>query len=75
MEKVKRFTFSITMVMVLKHEVWITDPDGQKTVSDGIWNRGRQYHVEFVAEESGVYPLVCAQHAPTMIVSFLALPR
>ncbi|MFQ5930703.1 MAG: hypothetical protein ACE5MK_13505 [Acidobacteriota bacterium] len=58
-----------------KHEVWITAPDGQKVVAPKKWNRGREYHVQFVAEKTGTYQLVCSEHAPSMIATFLVLPR
>jgi plastocyanin len=58
-----------------KHEVSITDPDGRKTVTSTVWNRGREYDVQFVAEKAGTYQLICSEHAPSMIATFLALPR
>ncbi len=58
-----------------KHEVWITAPDGRKIVADTVWNRGREYHIQFVAEKVGTYQLICSEHAPSMITTFLALPR
>ncbi len=58
-----------------KHEVSITAPDGRKTVANTVWNRGREYHLEFIAEQPGTYQLVCSEHAPSMIMTFLALPR
>jgi plastocyanin len=58
-----------------KHEVWITAPDGQKVVAPKKWNRGREYHVQFVAEKTGSYQLVCSEHAPSMITTFMVLKR
>ncbi len=58
-----------------KHEVWITSPDGQKVVPNVVWQRGREYQVQFVAEKTGAYQLVCSEHAPSMITTFLVLPR
>ncbi|MCZ6906980.1 MAG: hypothetical protein O7G28_06815, partial [Deltaproteobacteria bacterium] len=58
-----------------EHEVWITDPDGQRVVAPRKWNRGREYHVQFAAEKTGSYQLVCSVHAPSMIATFLVLPR
>lgn len=58
-----------------KHEVWITAPDGQKVVAPKKWNRGREYHVQFVAEKTGSYQLVCSEHAPSMIATFMVLKR
>jgi plastocyanin len=58
-----------------KHEVWVTAPDGRKVVPNTKWNRGREYTAQFVAEKTGVYQLVCSEHAPSMITTFLVLPR
>jgi plastocyanin len=58
-----------------KHEVSITAPDGRKIVADTVWNRGREYQMQFVAEKAGPYQLICSEHAPSMITTFLALPR
>lgn len=58
-----------------KHEVWVTAPGGQKVVANTVWNRGREYNIQFVAEKTGAYQLVCSEHAPSMITTFLALPR
>lgn len=56
-----------------EHEVWVAGPDGQKAVANATWNRGREYHLEFVAATPGTYQLVCSTHAPTMVASFVAL--
>lgn len=56
-----------------KHEVWVTDPDGQKVVANTMWNRGREYSIEFVAKKAGTYQLVCSEHSPSMIATILAL--
>lgn len=58
-----------------KHEVSITAPDRQRVVPARVWNRGREYTLQFVAEKAGTYQLVCSEHAPSMIASFLVLPR
>jgi plastocyanin len=58
-----------------KHEVWVVAPDGRKVVQNTTWNRGREYHVQFVAEQTGIYQLICGEHAPSMITTFLVLPR
>ena len=58
-----------------KHEVWVAAPDGKKVVNNTTWNRGREYKVQFVAEKAGVYQLVCSEHAPSMIATFLVVPR
>lgn len=57
------------------HEVWITGPDGQKVVPNAKWQRGREYRIAFVAEKAGAYQLMCSEHAPSMIATFLALAR
>ena len=58
-----------------EHEVWVTAPGGEKVVPNVKWNRGREYHIQFVAKKSGVYQLVCSEHAPSMITTFVVLPR
>jgi plastocyanin len=58
-----------------EHEVWVTDPDGQKVVANQKWNRGREYSAEFVAKKAGNYQLMCSEHSPSMITTFLVLPR
>jgi len=58
-----------------EHEVWVTAPGGQKVMPNTKWNRGREYHVQFVAEKTGAYQLVCSEHPPSMITTFLVLPR
>jgi plastocyanin len=57
------------------HEVWVTDPDGQKVIANTKWNRGREYTAEFVAKKAGPYQLMCSEHSPSMITTFLVLPR
>lgn len=70
-------TVRLTTFMVNgdEHEVWIAAPDGQRAVAATKWNRGREYTVQFVAEKTGNYQLVCSEHAPSMIATFLVLPR
>lgn len=58
-----------------RHEVWVNGPDGAAVVPKTIWQRGREYQVSFVADRPGAYQLVCADHAPSMTATFLALPR
>lgn len=58
-----------------EHEVWVTDPDGREVVPKQIWNRGREYEVSFVAEKIGSYKLTCSNHAPSMLATFVVLPR
>jgi plastocyanin len=54
---------------------FLADPDGRKIVSDITFNRGREHKISFVAEKAGAYQLTCAEHAPTMSATILALPR
>jgi plastocyanin len=58
-----------------KHEVSVTAPDGRKVVNNTVWQRGREYEIQFVAEKAGTYQLVCHEHAPSMIATFLVLPK
>lgn len=58
-----------------EHEVLVRDPDGREVVPKGMWNRGREYQLSFVAEKPGAYQLTCSNHAPTMSATFLVLPR
>lgn len=70
-------TMKLTVFIVNgdEHEVWIADPDGKRVVAATKWNRGREYTIQFAAEKIGTYQLVCSEHAPTMITTFLVLPR
>jgi plastocyanin len=70
-------TVKLTTFMVNgdEHEVWVAAPDGKRVVAATKWNRGREYTVQFVAEKAGAYQLVCSEHAPSMIATFLVLPR
>jgi plastocyanin len=70
-----RVNLTVFVVNGDEHEVWIAAPDGQRVVAAAKWNRGREYTVQFVAEKTGSYQLVCSAHAPTMAATFLALPR
>lgn len=58
-----------------EHEVWVTAPDGRVVVPKTMWRRGREYRAYFRAEQPGMYQLTCSSHAPTMLMSFLVLPR
>ena len=57
------------------HDVAILAPNEQVVVPTAIWQRGRQYEVSFVAENTGTYQLKCFAHAPTMTANILVLPR
>lgn len=58
-----------------KHEVYVTAPDGKRVVPAREWNRGREYKIQFVAAKAGTYQLICLEHAPSMTMTFLVLPR
>jgi plastocyanin len=58
-----------------KHEVYVTAPDGKRVVPAREWNRGREYKIQFVAKKAGTYQLICSEHAPSMTMTFLVLPR
>jgi len=58
-----------------EHEVWVTAPDGSKVVPNTKWHRGREYTVRFVAGKVGAYQLTCSEHAPSMLATFLVLPK
>ena len=57
------------------HDVAVLAPDGQAVVPTALWQRGREYRVSFVAENTGTYQLKCFAHAPSMTASILVLPR
>jgi plastocyanin len=73
----QRDTVKLTAFLVNgdEHEVRVMDADGREVVAKAMWNRGREYHISFVAEKPGAYQLICSSHAPTMIATFLVLPR
>jgi len=56
------------------HTVWLEAPDGSIVVDATIMNRGREYNVEFAADQAGSYTLHCGNHAPTMTAMILSLP-
>jgi plastocyanin len=58
-----------------QHDVAVLAPDGQVVVPTATWQRGREYHISFVAEKVGSYQLKCFAHAPTMTANILVLPR
>lgn len=57
-----------------EHTVWLEAPDGSTVVSEITMNRGREYMVEFVADQAGYYTLHCDEHDPTMSATILTLP-
>ncbi len=58
-----------------EHQVWVAAPDGKRVVAATKWNRGREYTVEFAAQKIGTYQLVCSEHAPSMVATFLVVSR
>lgn len=70
-------TVKLTVFLVNgdEHEVWVTGPEGREVVAKRMWNRGREYELSFVAEKPGSYQLTCSNHAPSMLATFLVLPR
>jgi len=58
------------------HATWLEAPDGSKVPGAEItMNRGRQYEVQFAADQAGYYTWVCGNHAPTMTAKILVLPN
>jgi len=56
-----------------EHTVWLESPDGSLG-KEIVMNRGREYTIEFTADQAGYYTLHCDEHKPTMSVQILALP-
>ncbi len=52
------------------HYVELTGPDGKKVTDAGVWKRGREYKLSFVASKTGLYVLTCVTHSPTMTATF-----
>lgn len=58
-----------------EHGTYLVAPDGSKVPgTDIMLNRGRQYVVEFTADQAGFYTWECANHHPTMSAKILVLP-
>lgn len=56
------------------HVSWLVAPDGSKVPGTEITlNRGRQYEIQFTAEQAGYYTWECANHSPTMSAKILVL--
>ena len=49
-----------------EHEIFIQAPDGTKVVEEFVINRGRELTVNFDADQTGHYKVICINHAPTM---------
>ena len=57
-----------------EHVTWLVAPDGSKVPGTDITlNRGRQYEIEFTADQAGYYTWECANHHPTMSAKILVL--
>jgi hypothetical protein len=56
------------------HVVYLQSPSGEIVVEAQELQRGREYDIEFTAEEAGYYKLVCPTHGPTMTTNILAIP-
>lgn len=58
-----------------EHGTYLVAPDGSKVPgTDLMLNRGRQYEIEFSADQAGYYTWECANHHPTMSAKILVLP-
>jgi len=58
-----------------EHGTYLVAPDGSKVPgTDIMLNRGRQYEIEFTADQEGYYTWECANHHPTMSAKILVLP-
>jgi len=55
------------------HVTWLEAPDGSR-VDEVTMNRGREYTLNFTADQAGYYTMHCDNHAPTMSAQILALP-
>jgi plastocyanin len=49
-----------------EHLIHVEAPDGSTVVDAFMANRGREYSVSFVANQTGHYKLICTTHGPTM---------
>ena len=68
-------TLRIFVVNGDRHVDWIEAPDGSEVTEKEVANRGREYTINFVAEQAGYYIIHCDEHEPTMRITLLALPR
>lgn len=58
-----------------EHVSWLVAPDGSNVPgTEFTLNRGRQYEIEFIADQVGYYTWECANHSPTMSAKILVLP-
>ena len=56
-----------------EHAIWVEAPDGSRVVESSVLNRGREISLNFTADETGHYKLVCGSHAPTMTADILSV--
>jgi len=49
-----------------EHEILVTAPDGTTSVDNFVVNRGREVSVNFDADQTGHYKVICLTHGPTM---------
>ena len=55
-----------------EHQVFVQAPDGSTVVDPFTINRGREYEVDFTADQTGHYKIVCVSHSPTMTADILS---
>jgi len=67
-------TLRIFVINGDRHVDWIEAPDGSEATHEEVANRGREYIINFVAEQAGYYILHCDEHEPTMRMTLLSLP-
>ncbi len=56
-----------------EHKTWVEAPNGATAVKEQLQNRGREYVVNFVAKQAGIYRLMCDNHDPTMRANIFVL--
>ena len=49
-----------------EHVMFVQAPDGTQVGDTVTLNRGRELTVEFTADQTGHYQIICSTHAPTM---------
>ncbi len=68
-------TLRIIVINGDRHVDWIEAPDGSEVTEKEVTNRGREYTINFTADQAGYYVVHCDEHEPTMRITLLALPR
>jgi plastocyanin len=56
-----------------EHTMLVQAPDGSTVVESFTINRGREDTVNFTADQTGHYKIVCMSHAPTMTADILSI--